>query len=155
MNIKADFLRQYDPAKLAGYCKSLNKLRKLGEGACFEAYLLPANSGALPLVLHVAKPGFLRDMQGSIHEWLSALHAAADLRAPLIPPMRGEYRDDQLIYAMPYCEQGFMDQASLANEITQFRAALRSRGLLLGDALQIRALSGVPYQIDWSDLTWA
>jgi hypothetical protein len=132
----------------------------LGEGTFFQGVLLkkPTEQGC-GLVLSVPKESFCEGrLPSKMKKWWKAMECLRDGDTTLIPPMIlmrvGEahgvvlpYGDEKISSCDPKWHPLLDMQLAMHNE-------LKDAGLILEDVFQGRSVGGVPFAIDFSDLSF-
>lgn len=161
--LKTQFYNSFDAslvngflAKIAGMNETERRSMKgfLGEGTHFQSFEIAANP--IPLAVNVAKESFVRRGQKAIDKWQRAIEIARSLDdATLVPPMDISYGHGLMAVVMPKGRLPEKTGSKLIDSmLLDTSRALGQAGLALDDYPQIREAMGVPFIVDWSDLSF-
>jgi len=161
--LRAKFYRCYDPVALYQFITRIRGMSEdarrglpefLGEGVHFQSFEFRASD--FIMAVNVAKSTFLRRGDLEVARWKDAMGIARTLEnAELIPPMEVLSIGDSLAVIMPKGgEVSKFTGRKLESQLLDTARALGRAGLVLDDYPQLREAGGVPFIIDWSDLSF-
>jgi hypothetical protein len=162
-SLKMMFYSAYDASLIAAFITKLAAMKEpqrrslnefLGEGTHFQSFEI--NTTPIPLALNIAKHSFTQRGEAAVSRWRAAVELARSLEdAELIPPMDVVHVSGLTAIVLPKghsisrCNAKTVDASLL-----EASKALGQAGLVLDDYPQVREAQGVPFIIDWSDLTF-
>lgn len=162
-NLKSQFYTAYDVSlvnsflsKISGMCENERRHLNgfLGEGTHFQSFEL--NVSPIPLAINVAKDSFQKRGQKALDKWQRAIEVARSLdEAALVPPMDVLNVFGLTAVVMPKGKVPERSSTKMLDVMLLDTArALGQAGLALDDYPQVREAQGVPFIVDWSDLTF-
>ena len=163
MDLKSSFYQAYDIAKIINFLGRIAAMSEaerrslpgfLGEGSHFQSF--EVNARPIHLAVSVSKATFQRQGDAALRRWTEAMSLAKTLNdAVLVPPMDVINHHDLTAIVMPLGQNVSRQGAKAVNSMLHDTArALGQAGLVLDDYPQVREAQGVPFIVDWSDLTF-
>ncbi|MEI6397556.1 MAG: hypothetical protein WCO71_02185 [Pseudomonadota bacterium] len=156
------FYRAYDASLITSFLGRLvaisqNERRSvsgfLGEGIHFQSFEVECYP--MPLAVNVAKASFSQRGEAAMARWEDAIRRARSLEGDsLIPPMDVVKASGLTAIVMP--KGNLVSQGGdrvIGSMLLETSRALGQAGLVLDDYPQVREALGVPFIVDWSDLT--
>jgi hypothetical protein len=161
--LKSLFYQAYDNARISGFLARVAALSEterrnlpgfLGEGSHFQSFEVAATP--IHLAVSIAKGSFHKLGDAALRRWSEAMTLAKSLeQAVLVPPMDILQQHGLMAIVMPKGQVVSRQGAKAVNTLLHETAkALGQAGLVLDDYPQIREAEGVPFIVDWSDLTF-
>jgi hypothetical protein len=161
--LKSLFYQAYDIAKISGFLARVAALPEaerrrlpgfLGEGSHFQSFEVLASP--IHLAVSISKGSFQKLGDAALRRWNEAMNLAKSLeQAVLVPPMDVLQQHGVMAIVMPKGQNVSRQGARAVNSMLHETArALGQVGLVLDDYPQIREAQGVPFIVDWSDLTF-
>jgi hypothetical protein len=162
-NLKAIFYTAFDASLIACFLAKVSAKREaerramsefIGEGSHFQSFQIAASP--IPLAVNVAKSTFTQKGDAAIGRWKAAVELARSLEhADLIPPMCVVSGSGLTAIVMPKGNNlSRAAEKSVPASLNDVSKALGQAGLILDDYPQVREVLGVPFIIDWSDLSF-
>jgi hypothetical protein len=160
--LKEMFYRAYDASRITSFMGRLAAMSEgerrsvqgfLGEGIHFQSFEVAADP--LPLAVNIAKVSFSRRGEAALARWEDAIKRARSLEGnSLIPPMDVINSAGLTAIVMPKGKQVSHAGGRVVDSmLLETSRALGQAGLVLDDYPQVREALGVPFIVDWSDLT--
>jgi hypothetical protein len=161
--LRANFYRYYDPVALYQFINRIQSMSEdarrglpsfLGEGVHFQSF--EHGAGEFIMAVNIAKSAFLRRGDLDVRRWKDAMDIARSIdQVDLIPPMEVLSIGDSLAVIMPKGDEVPRAKGrKLEAKLLDTARALGKAGLVLDDYPQLREVAGIPFIIDWSDLSF-
>ncbi len=162
-NLKTMFYTAFDASLIASFLAKVSTKREperrtmnefLGEGTHFQSFQIAATP--IPLAVNIAKNAFTQKGEAAIERWKAAIELARSLEnADLIPPMSVVFGSGLTAIVMPKGNNlSRAAEKSVPASLQDVSKALGQAGLILDDYPQVREVLGIPFIIDWSDLSF-